>query len=432
MRLTLPKARRLSAFMRTWTLAAGLAAVTLLASAPQAAANSKYASVVMDARTGEILSSENADKHLYPASLTKMMTLYLVFEAIENKQLGIDQSFIVSARASAQPATKLGLKTGDTITLRQAIHGAAVRSANDAAVVLAEAVAGTESVFATRMTAKAKALGMSNSAFRNPHGLTTAGQLSSAHDMAILGRRLYLDFPQYYPIFSREAVVWGGRRMPATNKVLTGYSGADGLKTGYTVASGYNLVASAERDGRRVIVAVFGGTSARARDQRVMALLDQGFATLKTRSGAPAVAAVAAPKPQPKPAGLALAPMPRPKPAAPKPPAGSLAAVHMAALQQPGGRAAAQNDDWAVQLGGFRNSAEARDRIHLAEVMGVMRPETQAAPRIVAESRPEGFVYRAQILSLRMASAHEVCHAFMAQGMECAITPPAGWRPPAR
>ncbi|WP_018632867.1 D-alanyl-D-alanine carboxypeptidase family protein [Neomegalonema perideroedes] len=433
MRRSLPPTRALRVLraLTKGALAAGLAALVLTATAPQAAANPKYASVTMDVRTGEILASENPDKRLYPASLTKMMTLYLVFEAIENKQLRIDQSFVVSARAAAQPATKLGLKRGETITLRQAIHAAAVRSANDAVVVLAEAVAGDEETFAQRMTAKAKALGMTNSAFRNPHGLTAAGQLSSARDMAILGRRIYLDFPQYYPIFSREAVVWGGRRMPATNKLLTGYPGTDGLKTGYTVASGYNLVSTAERDGRRVLVAVFGGTSARSRDQRVMTLMDQGFALLKSRAAAPAVAA--APAPQPRPTGLVMAPPPRPKPTIAQRPT----AVRMAAFQPPAGapaaRIAAQNEEWAVQLGGFPTGDEAQNRIHLAAVMGVLRPETQAAPRIVADARPEGgFLYRAQILSLRMASAHELCHAFMTQGMECAITPPAGWRLPAR
>lgn len=447
MRRTLPPARLLRAAARILprilgrgALAAGFAALGLLAAIPSAAANSKYASVVMDVRTGEILSSENPDKQLYPASLTKLMTLYLVFEALENKQLKIDQSFLVSARAAAQPATKLGLKPGDTITLRQAIHGAAVRSANDAAVVLAEAVSGSEALFAERMTAKAKALGMSATAFRNPHGLTAIGQQTSARDMAILGRRIHADFPQYYPIFSREAVMWGGRRMPATNKLLAGYRGADGLKTGYTVASGYNLVAMAERDDRRVLAVVFGGTSARSRDQRVMTLLDQGFAMLKARQEGrgPAVAAApAAPQARAtpnRPAMLALSPPPRPKP---QPPVAGAAAVRMAAFQAPGAPAAvgraAQAEDWAVQLGGFLTGDEARDRIYMAEVMGVLRPEIQASPRIVADARPEGgFLYRAQILSLRMASAHELCHAFMTQGMECAITPPAGWRPPTR
>ena len=431
-----PRALRAARSLIAGAMAAGLAALVLVATAPQAAANPRYASVTMDVRTGEVLSSENPDKRLYPASLTKMMTLYLVFEAIENKQLRIDQSFVVSARAAAQPATKLGLRRGDMITLRQAIHAAAVRSANDAAVVLAEAVAGNEEAFAERMTAKARALGMTNTAFRNPHGLTAAGQHSSARDMAILGRRIHLDFPQYFPIFSREAVVWGGRRMPATNKLLTGYPGTDGLKTGYTVASGYNLVATAERDGRRVLVAVFGGTSARARDQRVMTLMDQGFAAMKGRTAPAAPAVAAAPAARPAAglaAGLAMAPPPRPKPTVAQRPA----AVRMAAWQPPAGasvaRVAAQNEEWAVQLGGFPTSGEAQNRIHLAEVMGVLRPETEAAPRIVADARTGGgFLYRAQILSLRMASAHEVCHAFMTRGMECAITPPAGWRPPAR
>ena len=259
-------------------------AVFFLASAPAAHANSKYASIVLDMDTGQVLHSSRADKKLYPASLTKMMTLYMTFEALKTGKLSLDQHLPISRNAARQPPSKIGLKAGRTITVRDAIQACATKSANDAAVVLAEAVGGSVDNFAAMSTARARSLGMSRTTFKNPHGLTKRGQLSTARDMGLLGRHLFLDFPEYYHVFKRKNFKYNSRNFRATNKLLGKYRGADGIKTGYTSASGFNLVASAEQDGRRIVGVVFGGRSSARRNRHMRKLLDNGFKVAPKRS----------------------------------------------------------------------------------------------------------------------------------------------------
>lgn len=255
-------------------LIAGL--VSLLASAPGFAA--PYAAIVIDARTGEILYSENAEARLHPASLTKMMTLYIAFEEIQRGNISLDTMVTVSKHAAAQPPSRLGLRAGQKISLRNLIRAAAIKSANDAAAAIGDAISGNEADFARRMTRTAKALGMKNTTFKNAHGLTAQGHLSSAMDMTILGRHLFYDFPQYYNLFSRRSVDAGLATVNNTNRrFLDAYDGADGIKTGYTVAAGFNLTASAERGGKRLIATVFGGKSTADRNAKMMKLLDLGF-----------------------------------------------------------------------------------------------------------------------------------------------------------
>ncbi|SDL36768.1 D-alanyl-D-alanine carboxypeptidase family protein [Aliiruegeria lutimaris] len=237
-----------------------------------------YAAMVMDARTGEILHSRNADTRLHPASLTKMMTLYVVFEAIEHGEIGLDTRVTISNKAANEVPSKLGLKAGQQIELRYLIRAAAVKSANDAATALGEAISGSEARFTRRMNRTAKALGMTRSTFKNAHGLTVEGHLSTAHDMTILGRHLFYDYPEYYNLFSRRSTDAKIRTVYNTNrKFLAAYKGADGIKTGYTRAAGSNLVASAERGNVRIITTVFGGTSSAARNAKVAELMDMGF-----------------------------------------------------------------------------------------------------------------------------------------------------------
>ncbi|MEO0343834.1 MAG: D-alanyl-D-alanine carboxypeptidase family protein [Pseudomonadota bacterium] len=243
-----------------------------------------YAAMVMDARSGEVLHSRNADTKLHPASLTKMMTLYMVFEAVEAGKLDLDQKVKISSKAAAEPPSKLGLKAGQSIKLRYLIRATAVKSANDAATALAELVSGSEANFTRMMTDRARQLGMTKTTFKNAHGLTQAGHLSTARDMTILGRRLFYDFPDYYNLFSRKSTDAGVASVLNTNRRLLGsYKGADGIKTGYTRAAGYNLVASAERGQKRVIATVFGGTSSANRNARVAELLDMGFSRSPNR-----------------------------------------------------------------------------------------------------------------------------------------------------
>ena len=238
-----------------------------------------YAAMVMDARTGEVLHSRNADTRLHPASLTKMMTLYIAFEAIRLGEITLDTQVRISRNAAAEPPSRLGLQAGSTIRLRYLIRAAAVRSANDAATAIGEAISGSEAAFARRMNRTAEALGMTRTTFRNANGLTEEGHLSTARDMTTMGRRIFYDYPQYYNLFSRRTADAGIATVRNTNRrFLDAYRGADGIKTGYTRAAGYNLVSSAQRGNVRIIATVFGGRSSATRNERIMELLDMGFA----------------------------------------------------------------------------------------------------------------------------------------------------------
>lgn len=254
------------------------AAIWMLVILPLSAMAAPYAAMVIDARSGEVLHSRNADTRLHPASLTKMMTLYVVFDAIQRGEISLDTVVTISRNAAAEPPSKLGLREGQKIKLRYLIRAASVRSANDAATALGEAISGSEARFARRMTRTAKAMGLSQTTFKNAHGLTQEGHLSTARDMTMLGRQLFFDFPQYYNLFSRRSTHAGIKEVPNTNRrFLDAYRGADGIKTGYTRAAGFNLVASAERGNKRIIATVFGGRSTASRNARVAELLDLGF-----------------------------------------------------------------------------------------------------------------------------------------------------------
>ena len=265
-------------YARRFLLVMGLGLISAC-SQPLPVAAAPYAAHVMDARTGETLFAENADTRLHPASLTKMMTLYIAFQEIEKGNLSLDTMITVSSNAAAQPPSRLGLKSGQKIALRYLIRAAAVKSANDAAAAIGDAIGGNTAGFGTKMTKTAKALGMKNTTFKNANGLTAKGHLSTAHDMSIMGRRLFYDFPQYYNIFSRRSTDAGLATVNNTNRrFLDAYKGADGIKTGYTDAAGFNLTASAERNSVRIIATVFGGTSTADRNAKMAKLLDLGFA----------------------------------------------------------------------------------------------------------------------------------------------------------
>lgn len=261
-------------------LTAVLLTVFCLAIVVSSPAHAKYASYVIDADTGEVLHGINQDTRNYPASLTKMMTLYLTFERLKEKRWTLNTPLKVSRRAARQPASKLGLVPGSKISVKDAILALTVKSANDVATTIAENISGKERSFALKMTAKARSLGMTKTTFRNASGLPHRGQLSTAKDMSILARALLRDFPQYYHYFSAKSFRWNNRTYRTHNKLLKTYPGSDGFKTGYIRASGYNLVSSATRDGRRIIGVVFGGRSSKQRNSHMAKLLDKGFAKL--------------------------------------------------------------------------------------------------------------------------------------------------------
>ncbi len=259
-------------------LSAAICATSINLAAPDVGRAAPYAALVMDARSGKVLHARNADRRLHPASLTKMMTLYVAFEAVERGEIKLDTVVTISKNASKEPPSKLGLRAGQKIKFRYLIRAAAIKSANDAATAIGEAVSGSEAAFARRMTATAKAMGMGNTTFRNAHGLTQSGHLSTARDMATLGRRLFYDHQDYYNLFSRIRTSAGTKTVANTNgRILTQYRGADGIKTGYTNAAGYNLVASARRGNERIIASLFGGKSVGWRTARIKQLLDMGF-----------------------------------------------------------------------------------------------------------------------------------------------------------
>ena len=280
------KGRDVVARLGRWAFPAlimGMACLVVLLPAVVRAA--PFAAMVMDARTGEVLQSTNADTRLHPASLTKMMTLYIAFEAVKRGEITLDTMVTVSANASREPPSRLGLRAGQRIALRHLIRAAALRSANDAATAIGEAIEGNEAAFARRMNRTARALGMTRTTFRNMHGLTQDGHMSTARDMTTLGRRLLFDHPEYYNLFSRRTADAGIAQVANTNRrFLDSYPGADGIKTGYTIAAGYNLTASAERGNKRIIVTVFGGTSTAQRNARVAELMDAGFRAAPNRA----------------------------------------------------------------------------------------------------------------------------------------------------
>ncbi|MEX0278344.1 MAG: D-alanyl-D-alanine carboxypeptidase family protein [Ruegeria sp.] len=257
----------------------------VLSFAPMQVTAAPYAAMVIDARTGEVLHSRNADTRLHPASLTKMMTLYIAFEAVRNGEITLDTPVRITKKAASEPPSKLGLRSGQTIAFRYLIRAAAVKSANDAATAIGIALSGSEAAFARRMTRTAKAMGMSRTTFKNAHGLTESGHMSTARDMTTLGRHLLYDYPQYYNLFSRKSTDAGIKTVPNTNRrLLAAYKGADGIKTGYTRAAGFNLVASAKRKDERIIATVFGGKSGASRNARVAELLDMGFRRAPSRA----------------------------------------------------------------------------------------------------------------------------------------------------
>lgn len=293
---------------RAVAAAALIGGAALASASPGQAGQNNYAAFVVDGKTGNVLFSRNADARRYPASLTKMMTLYLLFEDLEQGKVRLHTRLRVSANAAAQPPSKLGLRAGQTIEVEDAIKSLVTRSANDAAMVIAENLGGSEAAFARRMTATARALGMTRTTFRNPHGLPNSEQVTTARDMATLGRALQDRFPTYYRYFSTRTFTWQGRRIGNHNNLLGRVAGVDGIKTGYTRASGYNLVTSVHRDNRYLVGVVMGGNTARSRDAHMVELVSTYLPRAST-GGRTAPLLVAA-----APAATVAVPTPRPRP----------------------------------------------------------------------------------------------------------------------
>ena len=278
-----------------------VAALFTISGGPSHAA--PYADIVVDANSGTVLHSTNPDAQRHPASLTKIMTLYLLFEQLEAGKLKLDEPLQVSKEAAGQMPTKLGLKPGSTLAVEDAIKGMVTRSANDAAVVVAEAIAGDEDAFAKLMTRKAQALGMSRTIYKNASGLPDSGQITTARDQSTLGRAVQERFPRYYKYFSIRTFVFRGQSIGNHNNLLGRVEGVDGIKTGYVNASGFNLVTSVHRGNRYLVAVVMGGSSAGSRDAKMRDLISDKIAQASVKRTAPMVAEGSPPpeaRPEPK------------------------------------------------------------------------------------------------------------------------------------
>ncbi|GAA0869360.1 D-alanyl-D-alanine carboxypeptidase [Brevundimonas basaltis] len=436
----------------------------------QSSENTRYAAIVVDAETGEVLFARHADSRRYPASITKVMTLYLAFEALTEGKVKLDDVITVSSRAASQPPSKLGLAAGQTITLDDAMKATAVRSANDMAVVIAEHVAGSHDRFAARATLKARELGMTQTRYVNPNGLPDARQITTARDLAILARAVMRDYPQYYRYFGLHDWAYQGREYRNTNGLLRSQYGYDGMKTGYTNASGYNLAASAVRDGRRLITIVLGGRSTASRNSHVAELMDTGFEVERLRRagqpiqvaqtyfeqkgfgigpensgpvqyadlgdedddnsvGSNAVSYAALPSPPSQPTritpapseGRTLAAMMRTADPADVTASLNGAPAGRSATPRPPARETARETAgrWAVQVGAFRDEAVASD--WLTEVNRRFRSQFSAAERSVQNA--EGW-YRSRFTGMSEQAAQAACATLAERRVTCMVVRP--------
>lgn len=392
--------------------------VSLLTS-PAAEANPRYASIIIEESSGKVLYSRNADKQLYPASLTKIMTLYLLFEALQNRQLTLDTRMKVSQVAASRSPSKLYLKPGQTITVKNAILALVTKSANDVATVVSEHLGGTERAFAKKMTRKAKALGMKRTIFKNASGLPNRAQLSTARDMARLGVAIRRDFPQYFKYFKRTSFNWQGRKFRNHNKLLTQFSGTDGIKTGYTNASGFNLVATTERNGVRLVGVVFGGKTGKSRDKHMVNLLSRQFKRIKPV--------------QVKSTPLPAAPLSRPKHLVPKSVASD--GLQIASVAQPPADIGSGNDQtddltsqasvpplWSIQVGSFTRRVSA----HKAAIKArrTARDELNLTPAELSLVTRGGLpLWRVRFRNLDESRARAACAALLSAGDACIALP---------
>ena len=408
-----------------------------------------WEAILVDAETGQVLRELNADVVTYPASLTKMMTLYLTFEALNQGRIRLDTPFVVSSYAASRAPSKLALEPGETVSTQELVLGVITKSANDAATVLAEGLGGSEANFAQMMTAKAHQLGMTQTFYHNASGLPDPDQRTTARDIARLALALYHSFPREYRYFATREFYFRGELVRSHNHLLDWYPGADGIKTGFINDSGFNLAASAVRNGHRLIGVIMGGRTWRSRDQQMGALLDQGFADLAAQhnNAAPVVAAAAPAQPAvPAQAVAPAAPVPSPTPAQPvaaeqaqgsadpvseRAQRQSVASVATAALRHlaPVGKAEASTlardnpgaaEEWSIQLGAFHGKAAAeqvaRKVAHIAAVRG--KPA-----QIIPPSKSER-LYRARLLHFTGKAAQTACTELRKQGIACSVINP--------
>jgi D-alanyl-D-alanine carboxypeptidase len=408
---------------------------------PNPAVNGKDAYLVLDATSGRELVADRADELRHPASLTKLMTIYLTFSALDSGRLSLGDALPVSINALNAPPTKIGLPPGGTVNVRDATMALVTRSANDAAIVLAEALGGDEATFAQLMTQKARQLGMTSTVYRNASGLPNREQVTTARDLARLAFALMRDFPHYYAVFSVQSYPYRGRILENHNRMLLSYEGADGLKTGYTVASGFNLVMSAMRDNRRLIGVVMGGDSAGQRDRMMADLMDYGFASAQsmrlspwTSIRKPASARYSATSFDPS----LVIPESTPRlapPAAPPPVQTVSTDQRVAGPAVPAPAAAAPGSgpaigSWVIQVGSFSDSQGAQLALERASSTLPDSMRAAAAATIDEVQMANKTFHRARLTNLSQGQAVDGCKQLEKRKIYCSAIQVTAWNTP--
>lgn len=368
-------------------------AACLLSCALVSGAHASVSSIIIDAETGDVLSSSNADSLRYPASLTKLMTLYITFNALDKGLIKFEDKLPVSRNAANRSPSKLGLKKGETITVRDAVLALIVKSANDCATVLAEGLGYSEENFAKTMTEVAQELGLKNTTFKNASGLPNRAQKTTARDMALLGAAMYHHFPEYYKLFATKKFTYNGRTYYTHNHLLKSFEGADGMKTGFTNAAGYNIVTSAERDGHRVIAVTMGHNTIRQRDTKVASLMKKGLQKLAMSDHieAPNLYANADTHTYGEPSLIEAATVADEAPA---------------------------SDVWAVQIGAFSNYAKARNY-----AISVKKQLKMAGAEIDIEPAQKGsaVIYRSKLVGFEKNEADKTCNSLKKSNKSCIV-----------
>ncbi len=408
-----------------------------------------FSAITVDARTGKVLFDQDSDGYRHPASLTKVMTLYLLFEEIKAGKYSLDSKLQISQRATTMAPSKLGLKAGSTITVENAIKALVTKSANDVAAAIAENLEGNEAAFAARMTKKAKALGMSRTTYKNASGLPNPLQVTTARDQATLGLRIQRDFPSLYPYFRIASFTYNGKSIRTHNRLLGKFKGTDGIKTGYIRASGFNLTTSAERDGRRIIGVVMGGSSGGSRDAYMRKMLDKHFpncvkgntiaalagsskGVLEIASGtaspdrfteskqpaiaesAPAESAVTTASTEPQTIAGKILEEPKVIEANVTAPSGLDNPPFEVKLNAAG--------TWHIQIGAFPNKREAQKRLYMVRSSATVVKDKPAFTVTVQKGLET--IYRARFSGFSEKTAKDACKALSQQSVSCLALPP--------
>jgi D-alanyl-D-alanine carboxypeptidase len=370
----------------------------------------RYATIVVEAGTNRVLYGTNPDELRHPASMTKMMTLLMLFEAMDRGEVTLDTRMKVSKFAATRPPTKLHVKARSSVRVEDAINALVILSANDVATVVAEHLGGTEGKFGQLMTKRAHELGMTSTVFRNASGLPDSQQVSTARDMATLSMALISNFPQHYEVFSKDQFTFNGHTYRTHNRLLAAYEGADGLKTGFINTSGFNLSASAMRDGRRIVAVTFGGPTAAARDRHVADLLDRGFALLSNQPETTVATARIYNYEEgfKKPAQPIMVARASTKSRKPRASDTAIGDVNEPASTLSASIPANAQGMWAIQVGAFSSRATAETQARAAELK--LKPDYANASAIVQAGKSKGkTIYRARIVGLPKADLIRAC-----------------------